>query len=126
MVNEGQDPKVRPSASEILDDLMDWGGKVFQKVREEADALSTMGKLKLDLTSLKSKRGSEFKKLGMKVYHLLEHGKVEIPETESNVAAIEALAEQIRDREQQLKDLGNKPEAEVASTEQIEENNDDV
>ena len=43
---------------------MDWSGKVFQKVREEADTLSTKGKLKLDLTSLKSKRGRSSRSSG--------------------------------------------------------------
>ena len=126
MVDEGQDPKVRPSPSEILDDLMDWGGKVFQKVRKEADTLSTRGRLRLDLASLKSKRGAEFKKLGMKVYHLMEHGRIEVPGTETNVAAIEELTKQIRDRERQLEDSGQDSETEVASAEQIEENSKDI
>ena len=124
MTGEEQDPKDRPTSREILGDLMDWGEKVFQKVKVETETLSTMGKLRLDLTSLRSKRGAEFKKLGMKVYHLLEQGKIEIPDVDSNIESIEGLAEKIRDREQQLKDLGQtpSPSEEVASEGEIEEN----
>ena len=76
MVEEERDPQRKSASSrEILDELMDWSGKVFQKVKEEADSLSTKGKLTIDVTTLKSKRGSEFKKLGEKVYRLLEEGK---------------------------------------------------
>ena len=125
MTDEKRDPKPKATTREILDDLKDWSGKVFQRVMEEADTLSTKGKLKLDLTSLKSKRGSEFKKLGMKVYHLLEHGKVEIPEVESHVASIEKLKKEIIDRERQMRDLGQKPAEEVASVEKIDENIDE-
>lgn len=122
MTDDKRDSKSRATTREILDDFKDWSGKVFHRVIEEADTLSAKGKLKLDLTSLKSKRGSEFKKLGMKVYHLLEQGKVEIPEVESNVDSIESLTREIVDREQRMRDLGQKPAGEVASNDKIEEN----
>ena len=125
MTDEKRDPKPKATTREILDDLKDWSGKVFQRVMEEADTLSTKGKLKLDLTSLKSKRGAEFKKLGMEVYHLLEHGKIEIPEVESHVDSIEKLTEEIIDREQRMRDLGQKPAEEVASVDKIDENIDE-
>jgi len=115
MVDEKREPR-RPSGAsrEILDELMDWSGKVFKKVLEEADSLSTKGKLKIDITTLKSKRGSEFKKLGQKVHRLLEDGNFDVSEIEDNVARIDGLAEEIRDKESQFKDLGRKTGAEDA------------
>jgi len=116
MVDEERDPQRKQATSrEILDELMDWSGKVFKKVKEEADSLSTRGKLKIDLTTLKSKRGSEFKKLGQKVHRLLEEGKYDISEVEEDVARIDRLAEEIRDRESQFKDAGRKAGAEDAA-----------
>jgi uncharacterized protein YoxC len=123
MVDEEREPR-RPSAAsrEILDDLMDWSGKVFKKVREEADSLSTRGKLKIDITTLKSKRGSEFKKLGQKVHRLLEDGNLDVAEIESNVARIDGLADEIRDKESQFKDLGRKAGAkDAAETDEVAE-----
>ena len=124
MTEEGQDPKERPVSRELLGDLMNWGEKVFQKVKEEADSLSTMGKLRLDLTSLRSKKGAEFKKLGLKVYHLLEQGKIEIPDVDPEIERIEELAEKIREREEQLKEITKAapPSEKVASEGEIEEN----
>jgi uncharacterized phage infection (PIP) family protein YhgE len=134
MVEEEREPQRKPATSrEILDELMDWSGKVFQKVKEEADTLSTKGKLTIDVTTLKSKRGSEFKRLGEKVYRLLDEGKYDISELEDDVARIDRLAEEIRDRERQLKEVGRKADAEtdtenevsVEDTEEIEEETED-
>jgi len=130
MVEEKRDPQRKSASSrEILDELMDWSGKVFQKVKEEADSLSTKGKLTIDVTTLKSKRGSEFKKLGEKVYRLLEEGKYGISELEDDVARIDKLAEEIRDRERQLKDVGRKTDVETEvspeDTEEIAEETED-
>jgi uncharacterized phage infection (PIP) family protein YhgE len=134
MVEEEREPQRKPATSrEILDELMDWSGKVFQKVKEEADTLSTKGKLTIDVTTLKSKRGSEFKRLGEKVYRLLGEGKYDISELEDDMARIDNLAEEIRDRERQLKEVGRKADAEtdtenevsVEDTEEIEEETED-
>jgi hypothetical protein len=116
MVEEERDPQRKSATSrEILDELMDWSGKVFQKVKEEADTLSTKGKLTIDVATFKSKRGSEFRKLGEKVYRLLEAGKYDISELEDDVARIDRLAEEIRDRERRLKEVGRKADAEAGT-----------
>jgi hypothetical protein len=116
MVEEERDPQRKSATSrEILDELMDWSGKVFQKVKEEADTLSTKGKLTIDVATFKSKRGSEFRKLGEKVYRLLEEGKYDISELEDDVARIDRLAEEIRDRERRLKEVGRKADAEAGT-----------
>ena len=113
MVDEKREPRRASAASrEILDELMDWSGKVFQKVREEADSLSTKGKLKIDITTLKSRRGSEFKKLGEKVHRLLENANFDVSEIEDNIARVDQLTEEIREKESRLKDLGRRGEAE--------------
>ena len=116
MVDEEKEPK-RPSGAsrEILDELMDWSSKVLQKVREEADSLSTRGKLKIDIATLKSKRGSEFKKLGKKVHRLLEDGNFDVSDLEENIARIDGLTGEILDKEAQFKDLGRKPDEEDAA-----------
>ena len=120
MVEEERDPQRKSATSrEILDELMDWSGKVFQKVKEEADTLSTKGKLTIDVTTLKSKRGSEFKKLGERVYRLLEEEKYSIAELEDDVARIDRLSEEIRDRERQLRDVGRKEDAEEESPHEV-------
>ena len=125
MVDEEREPRRAPAASrEILGELMDWSGKVFKKVREEADSLSTKGKLKIDVTTLKSKRGSEFKKLGQKVHRLLEDGNFEVSEIEHNIARINVLADEIRDKENQFKDVGRKSGAEDAD--ETDESAEDV
>jgi hypothetical protein len=119
MAEEDQSKQTKSDTTkEIIEDLKEWSGKVFRKVREEADTLSTKGKLKLDLTSLKSKRGAEFKELGSVVFSLLEEGKYDIPEAASNIARIRGLAEEIREREKKLRDAGRKPEVEEAAEEE--------
>ena len=121
MVEEDRGSQTKSDTTrEIIDDLKEWSGKVFRKVREEADTLSTKGKLKLDLTSLKSKRGAEFKELGSVVFSLLEEGKYEIPEAASNVDRIRDLTEEIRERERKLREAGRKPEVEETTGEKEE------
>jgi hypothetical protein len=107
MVEEERDPQRKSATSR--------SGKVFQKVKEEADTLSTKGKLTIDVATFKSKRGSEFRKLGEKVYRLLEAGKYDISELEDDVARIDRLAEEIRDRERRLKEVGRKADAEAGT-----------
>jgi hypothetical protein len=119
MVEEEQDNLAKSDTKrEIIEDLKEWSGKVFRKVREEAGTLSTKGKLKLDLTSLKSKRGAEFKELGSIMFSLLEEGKYDIPEAAPNVARIRALTEDIRAREKKLREAGRKPAVEESTGEQ--------
>jgi hypothetical protein len=116
MVEENQSNQTKSDTTrEIIEDLKEWSGKVFRKVREEAGTLSTKGKLKLDLTSLKSKRGTEFKELGSVIFSLLEEGKYDIPEAASNVDRIRGLAEEIRKREKKMREAGRKPEVEEAT-----------
>jgi len=102
---------------EIFDDLKEWSGKVFQKVKDEADTLSTKGKLKIDLTTLKSKRGSEFRKLGMKVFHLLQKDKHDIPEAASNLERINELTAEIQEIERQYGEAGKKAPGEIEAPE---------
>ena len=121
MVEEDQGNLAKSDTTrEIIEDLKEWSGKVFRKVREEADTLSTKGKLKLDLTSLKSKRGAEFKELGSVIFSLLEEGKYDIPEAASNVDRIRDLAEEIREREKKLRETGRTPEVEETTGEKGE------
>ena len=121
MVEEDQGNRAASDTTrEIFDDLKEWSGKVFRKVREEADTLSTKGKLKLDLTSLKSTRGGEFKELGSVIFSLLEEGKYEIPEAASNIDRIRELTEEIRERERKLRETGRKPEVEETTGEKEE------
>ena len=121
MVEEDKSNQTKSDTTrEILDDLREWSGKVFRKVREEADILSTKGKLKLDLTSLKSKRGAEFKELGSVIFSLLEEGKYDIPEAASNVDRIRDLAEKIREREKKMRETGRTPEVEETTGEKGE------
>ncbi len=93
------------TARELVDDFREWSGKVLQKVKAEADSLSTKGRLTLDLASLKSKRGVELKALGEKAFRLVEEGGIEIPGADSNLARIRDLAGKIRAREQELRNL---------------------
>ena len=121
MVEENQSNQTKSDTTrEIIDDLKEWSGKVFRKVREEAGTLSTKGKLKLDLTSLKSKRGAEFKELGSVIFSLLEEGKYDITEAASNVDRIRDLAEEIREREKKLRETGRTPEMEETTGEKRE------
>jgi hypothetical protein len=121
MVEENQSNQTKSDTTrEIIEDLKEWSGKVFRKVREEAGTLSTKGKLKLDLTSLKSKRGTEFKELGRVIFGLLEDGKYDIPEAASNVARIRELQEEIQEREKKLRETGRKPAVEEATGEKGE------
>jgi len=128
MVDDEREPRRASAASrEILDELMDWSGKVFQKVKKEADSLSSKGKLKIDITTLKSRRGSEFKKLGQKVHRLLDDGNFDVAEIEDNVARIDGLAEEIREKESQLKDVGRKAGADdAAGTEESPEDSQEI
>ena len=110
MVDESPDREPRGSnAKEIFDDLRDWSGRVFQKVREEANTLSTKGKLKLDLTSLKNRRGSEYKKLGTRVFHLVDDGTYDVPEIEEEMGRIRKLTEEIADCERRFREASRKP-----------------
>jgi hypothetical protein len=94
------------TAREIIDDLKDWSGRVFQKVREEAVTLSAQGKLKFDLATLKSRRGTEFRKLGMKVFHLIEQGTYDIPEAAENLERLKELSVQIEEAARRFEQTG--------------------
>ena len=118
MVEEEKPDQPKGATSrEIIDDLKAWSGKVFQKVRVEAGTLSTKGKLKIDLTNLKGKRNAEFRKLGLKVFRLVEEERYEIPEAAGNLEAIGRLTEQIRGIEKQYEAAGQKPEGEIEAPE---------
>ena len=110
---EKQDQPKGSTPREIIDDLKEWSGKVFQKVREEADTLSTKGKLKIDLTTLKSKRNSEFRALGEKVFHLVEEGTYDIPEVSGSRESICGLTEKSGEIARQYEAAGRKPDGEI-------------
>ena len=76
------------------------------------------GKLKIDMTNLKGKRNAEFRKLGLKVFHLVEEERYEIPEAAENLEAIGKLTEKIRGIEKQYEAAGQKPEGEIDHNEQ--------
>ena len=114
MVEEDKSDQPQGSTPrEIFDDLKEWSGKVFQKVREEADTLSTKGKLKIDLTTLRSKRNTEFRALGEKVFHLLSEGTYDIPEAAGSLDVISGLTEKIGEVERQYEAAGRKPGGEI-------------
>ena len=122
MVENNKDSQPGTDATkEIFEDIKDWSGQFLRKVKEEANTLSTKGKLKLDVRSLKKQRGFEFQKLGKKVYLLLEEESYNIPEAEMNRARIEELTKEIEDREKKLSEVGQPPEPGEGASKEEEE-----
>ena len=114
MVEEEQrDQPEGSTTKEIIDDLKDWSGRVFQKVREEAVTLSAQGKLKFDLATLKRRQGSEFRKLGMKIFDLIEQGSYNVPEASEDLERLRELARQIEEAEIRVEQAGRKAGGEI-------------
>jgi predicted nucleic acid-binding Zn-ribbon protein len=88
---------------EVLADLMEGTKKLISRLREDVDELSTKGKFKLEIMSLKNKRARAFRDLGMRMYILTKNRKYDIPEVKSIVAEIRKLDADIQGQEEAFK-----------------------
>ncbi len=93
------------SGKEVLADLMAGTKKLISRLREDMDELSTKGKIKLEIMSLKNKRARAFRELGMRAYVLLRKKKYEIPEVSSLIGIVRRLESAIDAQEKALETL---------------------
>jgi predicted nucleic acid-binding Zn-ribbon protein len=96
---------------EVLADLMEGTKKLISRLREDVDDLSTRGKFKLEIMSLKNRRARAFRDLGMRTYILVKNRKYEVPEVKGLVAEIRELDSEIQSQEKALEEYSD----EVAS-----------
>jgi hypothetical protein len=82
--------------TEVLSDLVAGTKKLISRLREDMDDLSTKGRYKLDVISLKNKRARVFRELGMRTYVLIKNQKHDLPEVKGLVGEINRLDKEIK------------------------------
>ena len=81
---------------EVLSDLVAGTKKLLSRIREDVDELSTKGRYKLDIISLKNKRARIFRELGMRTYVLIKNQKHDVPEVKGLVGEINRIDREIK------------------------------
>jgi len=97
--------KEKAKSKEVFDDFVGGTKKLFSRIKGDVDDLSTKGKLRLDIVSLKNKRSRAFRELGMKAYLLVKHERLAIPEAKGLLGELKVLEEEIDEKEKKIAEL---------------------
>jgi hypothetical protein len=106
--------KEKAKSKEVFDDFVGGTKKFFSRIKGDVDELSTKGKLRLDIVSLKNKRSRAFKELGMKAYLLVKHDRLSIPEAKGLLGELKDLEKEIDEKEEKIKEMIEEAEEESA------------
>ena len=95
-------------------------------VSEKTEELTTMGKLKIDIAGLNRKKDKKFNELGKLVHSKLQAEEGLVLDSDDEVKAIleeiDTLGKELKQKENELEELGKKEEEEKAEkTEEVQE-----
>ncbi len=100
MVDEPQD-----KADSLWEKVSDSVIKGLKTGKSEIVRTSKMGKIRLEISSVKSRIGDRQKELGAQVYNLWVNEKVDVPELEEMFDRIKQLEDEIKQKEREIERL---------------------
>jgi len=99
-------------AAKLWEDIKKSATEAISYVSEKTEELTAVGKLKLEISSLRRKLEARFKDLGGLVYDRVEKGQAgalaEDDEIKKLVTEISTLEKQLRAKEEELRNVGKK------------------
>ena len=101
-------------AAKLWEDIKKSAQETISYVTEKTEELTTAGKLKLEIASIRRKMENKFKELGKYVHEQVEAGNASAlnddEQVKALVAEISALEKELREKEEALEKLGKKEE----------------
>ena len=110
--NENKNAKVPGERYlEVRDSLKNMRGKLLDladKVKEEVLALSKVGRIKLDIISLKKQQDALLKSLGENTYDLIKRGVISLPELTGISAKLDEFSSKVSSLEREVEEMARK------------------